>query len=107
MEVRPRKIRNYLTADGREPFESWFSALRDTKGQTVIDVRLHRVALGNFGDHKPVGEGVYELVIDFGPGYRVYFGLDGDDVILLGGGDKSTQSADIQRAKDRWSDYNA
>lgn len=62
---------------------------------------------GNFGDVNSVGGGVHELVIDFGPGYRVYFGEDGDEVILLGGGNKSTQIADITKAKDRWSDYNA
>jgi putative addiction module killer protein len=65
------------------------------------------VSQGNLGDCEPVGEGVSELRIDIGPGYRVYFGEDGDDVILLGGGDKSTQAADIKSAKERWRDYNA
>ena len=70
-------------------------------------MRLNRVAQGNLGDCEPVGDGVYELKIDFGPGYRVYFGEDGDDVILLGGGAKNTQPSDIKKAKRRWSDYNA
>ena len=63
--------------------------------------------LGNYGDCEPVGEGVYELIFDTGPGYRVYFGIDGNEVILLGGGDKSTQVSDIRKAKDCWKDYNA
>ncbi len=62
---------------------------------------------GNLGDWKPVGEGVSELKIDFGPGYRVYFGQDGDEVILLTGGAKGTQSADVAKAKEYWRDYNA
>jgi putative addiction module killer protein len=70
-------------------------------------VRLNRVMEGNFGDCAAVGEGVYELRFKLGPGYRIYFGEDGDQVILLGGGDKGTQERDIRVAKERWSDYNA
>jgi putative addiction module killer protein len=70
--------------------------------------RLKRVELGNLGDHHGVGEGVYELRIDFGPGYRVYFGEDGKRlVVLLIGGTKKTQRRDIETAKRYWSDYNA
>ena len=84
----------------------WLNRLRDLKAQQRIDARLARVALGNFGDCKTVGNGVLELRIDYGPGYRVYFGRDGSEVvILLSGGDKSTQPKDIATAKDYWADY--
>jgi putative addiction module killer protein len=70
-------------------------------------MRLNRVSDGNFGDCKPVGEGVHELRIDTGQGYRIYFGEDGDKVILLGGSTKANQESQIKIAKARWSDYNA
>jgi putative addiction module killer protein len=107
VEGRPRILQNYLTGDEKDPFDSWLTGLRDRKARNIIRVRLNRLIQGNFGDCGPLGGGVHELVIDFGPGYRVYFGEDGDEVILLGGGDKSTQAADIRKAKERWSDYNA
>jgi putative addiction module killer protein len=107
VESRARILKTYESAEGKEFFWIWLNGLRDTIGVSKIKVRLIRVAQGNFGDCGAVGEGVKELRIDFGPGYRVYFGEDGDDVILLGGGDKSTQSADIVKAKERWRDYNA
>jgi putative addiction module killer protein len=107
VETRSRKLKHYLTADGQDPFGTWIKNLRDKQGQGRIRVRLNRVIAGNFGDHRPVGEGVQELVFDFGPGYRIYYGEDGDDVILLEGGDKSNQSADILNARERWRDYNA
>jgi len=70
-------------------------------------LRLNRVMDGNFGDCKAVGEGVHELRIDVGQGYRVYFGEDGDTVVLLGGSRKNDQDVEIQNAKDRWREYNA
>lgn len=77
----------------------WFERLRDRMAKTRILIRIRRVSLGNFGDVKPVGEGVSELRVDYGPGYRVYFLRKGEKlVVLLGGGDKRTQSRDIQRA---------
>ncbi len=106
MEAQPREIRNYLTAEGRSPFEEWLDALRDTRAIDKIEKRLKRVALGNFGDYRSVGEGVYELRIDYCPGYRVYFGqVESTIVLLLCGGDKSTQEQDILRAKEYWRDY--
>jgi putative addiction module killer protein len=106
VEAQPREIRNYLTEDGRSPFEEWLDALRDTRAIDKIEKRLKRVALGNFGDYRSVGEGVYELRIDYGPGYRVYFGQVGSTIVLLlCGGDKSTQEQDILRAKEYWRDY--
>ena len=107
MEAKPRELLNYATADFDEPFQIWIKGLKDAQGRAKIRARLNRVRLGNLGNCKPVGEGVCELKIDFGPGYRVYFGQEEEKVILLTGGDKSTQSADVQRAKEYWRDYNA
>jgi putative addiction module killer protein len=80
-------------------YAAWIDDLQDIKGRARILVRIERLAAGNPGDVKPVGEGVSELRIDFGPGYRVYFTKRGRElVILLAGGDKSTQTADIKTA---------
>lgn len=76
------------------------------RGRAQIEIRLRRVLAGNFGDCKPVGEGVSELRVDVGTGYRIYYGRHGQAlVILLCGGDKSSQQADIKRAKEYWSDW--
>ena len=81
-------------------YASWFSGLRDAVGKSRVLMRIRRIALGNFGDVKPVGDGISELRIDHGPGYRVYLTQQGDTVvILLVGGDKSSQRRDIERAK--------
>jgi putative addiction module killer protein len=106
VEAQPREIQNYLTADERSPFEDWLDSLRDMKAISKINNRLRRVKLGNFGDYRSVGEGVCELRIDYGPGYRVYFGQIGTTIILLlCGGDKSTQAQDIRKAHEYWRDY--
>lgn len=103
---RERDIKEYLTADGKSPFAEWLQRLRDHQVRAVIRKRINRIRQGNFGDSKSVGDGVFELRIDFGPGFRVYFGQDGDTiVVLLCGGDKGTQDADIKRAKEYWKDY--
>ncbi|MBI5634333.1 MAG: type II toxin-antitoxin system RelE/ParE family toxin [Nitrospirae bacterium] len=82
-----------------ETYVKWFHTLRDRQARARINVRIRRLSLGNFGDVKPVGEGVSELRIDYGPGYRVYFLRWGQElVILLAGGDKRTQKADITAA---------
>ncbi len=82
-----------------DTYKKWFNALKDKRAKARIDIRIRRVSLGNFGDVEPVGNGVSELKIDYGAGYRVYFLKHGDIlVILLCGGDKSTQSKDIQKA---------
>jgi len=106
MEVQPKEIRRYITADGRIPFLEWYYSLRDSKAKFKIDSRLERVELGNFGDYAGVGEGVFELWFNYGPGYRVYFGQIGSTIVLLlCGGNKSTQEQDIPRAKEYWADY--
>lgn len=106
MEAQPREIQNYLTREGRSPFQEWLNSLRDMKARVRIEKRLERVSLGNLGDYRSLGEGVYELKIDYGPGYRIYFGQRGSTIVLLlCGGDKSTQEQDILRAKEYWRDY--
>lgn len=107
MEPRPRILRYYRTADEVEPFKRWIRKLKDAKGRAIIQVRLDRVEEGLLGDCGSVGDGVLELKIDFGPGYRVYFGEDDDLIVLLWGGDKDSQGPDIRRAKEYWRDYNA
>ncbi len=82
-----------------EVYDEWFDSLKDTKGKARINARLRRVELGNFGDTEPVGENVSELRFFFGSGYRIYFMQHGNEIIvLLAGGDKSTQSKDINKA---------
>ena len=105
MNILPRTVRNYSTLEGKIPFEDWLLALKDRKARAMIRNRMNRVRLGNMGDTESVGEGVFELRIHFGPGYRVYFGeLDQVIVILLCGGTKRTQRRDIERAKIYWRD---
>jgi putative addiction module killer protein len=86
-----------------EEFDEWLNGLKDLNGKARIVVRIARAQQGNFGDCEPVGEGVSEMRIDVGPGYRVYFAQEGRVVyLLLCGGDKSTQKADIRHAKALW-----
>lgn len=100
------EIRRYRTATSKEPFTEWLSSLRDRQAQARILVRLERLELGNFGDCKFLRDGVSELRVDWGPGYRVYFGRDGQTVVvLLCGGDKRKQDADIRKAVDLWQEY--
>lgn len=100
------EIAHYLTADGHDPVQEWMDDLRDMRSRVAILRRIERVKLGNFGDHKFCQNGVWELRIDVGPGYRVYYAQAGQTlVLLLCGGDKRTQSADISRAADYWQDW--
>lgn len=99
------ELRYYLSSDGESPFEIWFSAL-DASAAAKVSVALARVEQGNLSNVKSVGEGVLEYRIDWGPGYRVYFGREGDVVvILLTGGAKQRQQRDIETAKQFWADY--
>jgi putative addiction module killer protein len=99
------KVLEYLTADGVSPFSKWCAAL-DVQTRVRIDIVVRRFYGGNLGDHKCVGAGVFETRIHAGPGFRVYYGRDGDElVLLLAGGSKKTQPKDVEAARDRWKDY--
>ena len=103
MEITPRDVRNYVTPDGREPYEEWVNSYRNRKTRAIIRERINRLHLGNFGDYKRLTTDLYELRIHYGPGYRVYLGVvDRVIVILLCGGSKKTQRRDIQKAKEYW-----
>jgi putative addiction module killer protein len=96
----------YQQEDGREPYTEWFRGLRDETAKVRIAARLRQIESGNLGDSKPVGEGVTELRIHVGAGYRVYCGRKGQRwVILLCGGNKSSQTKDIARAKALWTEW--
>ena len=96
---------NYKTSEGREPFQHWFGDL-DVHAAAKVTTALKRMAAGNLSEVKPVGSGVLERRIDWGPGYRVYFGRDGSRlVILLAGGTKQRQQQDIAVAQARWADF--
>jgi putative addiction module killer protein len=100
------EIRHYLEHDGRDPFAEWRHRLRDTSARIAIDRRIMRLELGNHGDHKSVGDGVWELRVDAGPGYRIYYAQAGAKVVLLlCGGDKRKQATDIKRAVAYWRDW--
>lgn len=100
------EVLRYQRVDGREPFTEWLLGLRDKAAQARIRVRLRQLQAGNFGDSEPVGEGVIELRIHVGAGYRVYCGRHGKFIVLLlCGGDKGSQPADIKRAKELWSEW--
>ena len=99
------KIVRYVTADGEDRFDAWLR-LQSAEIRARVQTRLDRVELGNFGDHRGVGQGVFELRVDRGPGYRIYYGRDGDDlVILLAGGTKKRQTRDIETAHTLWKAY--
>lgn len=103
-----KKICRYVRPSGRVPFDEWIQSL-SLKDQARVDAYINRVALGAVKRNiKPLGGGVFEIKIDVGPGYRVYFGEEGRKLILLlSGGDKSTQTSDVQKSKEYWRDYNA
>lgn len=100
------EIRKFRRSDGIIPFDRWIARLRDERARTRVLIQLDRLRLGLEGDWKPVGEGVSEMRIFVGKGYRVYFGREGKTVvILLCGGDKSTQGRDVELAKSYWREY--
>ena len=102
-----KRVVEYLEQDGSSPFAKWFSRLDPVAGAKVTTA-LYRMEQGNLSNVKPVGQGVAEYRIDFGPGYRIYLGQDGPVlIILLGGGTKKGQNADIQLARQRWREYKA
>ena len=106
MNIHERRIELFVAANGKAPFEEWMRTLRDKGNKARIFSRIDRLRLGNFGDCKAVGEGVFELRIHVGPGFRLYFGMVGAEVVLLlCGGDKSSQPRDIANAIHYWKEY--
>lgn len=100
MEPVQKSIVIYSDAKGREPLSDWLESLKNKKARAAVMVRIGRMAHGNFGDHASVGDGVHELRIHLGPGYRVYFGTgDEGNVILICGGNKRSQRRDVEKAK--------
>lgn len=105
MEANPRQVDVYIESNDSAPFDDWMAAMRDQKGKVAIERRIARLETGLLGDYDDVGEGVIELIVDVGPGYRVYCADDGKSVLLLCAGPKKTQQADIKRAKRFWQSY--
>ena len=104
--VREKEVVFYQDATGNEPFNDWINGLRDAKTRRRILQRVYRLQSGSYGDHKSLKDGVFELRLHFGSGYRVYFAEEGERiVVLLCGGDKSTQERDIEKAKTYWKEY--
>ncbi|AMO92904.1 hypothetical protein CFter6_0173 [Collimonas fungivorans] len=100
------RIRHYLDPDNKDIYVSWLSRLPDIKARIAIDRRINRIELGNFGDHKFCRDGVWELRVDVGAGYRVYYAMAGREIVLLPcGGAKQTQEADIGQACRYWRDW--
>ena len=101
------KVSDYLTDDGHDPFKDWLANLADRQARARVVVRIQRMAAGNFGDCKPIAGGVWELRIDYGLGYRVYYARTGAKLILiLIGGDKRKQQAEIETALEYWKNWN-
>lgn len=106
MNPDEHRIELFVAANGKVPFEDWMRGLRDKKSKARIFSRIDRLRMGNFGDCRPVGGGVSELRIHFGPGFRVYFSTVGAKVVLLlCGGDKRSQDRDIVNAIRYWKEY--
>lgn len=101
-------IQEYMTSEGRVPFREWLENLRDRAARARIRIRLDRMRLGNPGDCRSLNNGIYELRVAYGPGYRIYFAwLNRTVVLLLAGGDKNSQHVDIDRATTYWNDFRA
>ena len=99
------EVKEYVDAQGRSPFGRWFDDL-DDRAAAKVGTAIARFQSGNLSDFKSVGGGVLERRIHFGPGYRIYFAMDGDQlIVLLGGGTKDSQQSDIQNAQGYWKDY--
>lgn len=106
MDITERIVKEFITKNGKNPFRNWVDNLKNIQIQAKIDIRIARLRLGNFGDTKPVGQGVHELRVHFGPGYRIYFGIENEKIILLlCGGEKKSQKKDIQKAIAYWKEH--
>jgi putative addiction module killer protein len=105
-EAVPRKVETYVTRDGEDVFQEWLDGVADQRAKALIDKTIAKVRLGNLGQHKSVDEGVEEIVLDYGPGYRIYFGEHGATlVILLCGSTKQRQDEAIRDATRYWKDW--
>ncbi|MBL0941920.1 MAG: type II toxin-antitoxin system RelE/ParE family toxin [Alphaproteobacteria bacterium] len=98
-------IEIYQNSEGKKPFIEWMNSLKDTTARAKINVRLARIRLGNLGDYKSLGEGIFELRVNEGPGYRIYFTQNAEKKIILLGGSKKTQPKEIVKARDYLEDY--
>jgi putative addiction module killer protein len=105
MEGREREVLDYKTALGALPFKEWRGRISDDATRIAIDVRIARFRGGNFGNSRSLGGGLFENKIDFGPGYRIYYATDGNKILLLCAGDKSSQDIDLKRAEKYLEDY--
>lgn len=105
-ETTQKEIEFYITSEGKIPFNEWFESLKDKRGREEVARRLNRALQGNFGDHKILSEGLYEMRFTYGPAYRIYYTeKDKRIIVLLCAGDKSSQPEDIKRAKQYLEDY--
>lgn len=104
-EARARTVDVYGAPDGTFPFDDYLGSLKDQKAKVLIEKRIAKVRLGLLGECEPVGDGVIELKIDHGPGYRIYCADNGREVLLLLAGTKARQQADIDTAKNYWAEY--
>ena len=108
MKVHARNVEVYVSESGTVPFDEWMNGLRDPIGRAAIDSRIGRLRLGSLGaNFRDIGEGLIELKIDVGPGYRIYLADNGANSLILLAGKKKTQSRDIKAAKGYWADYKA
>ena len=106
MEIKQRVVDYCRTPAGKAPAQQWLSAIKDKHNQAILYKRIRQAGLGQFGKTRNVGDGVWELKIDYGPGYRVYYGIHGDELILiLMAGSKRTQTADIKKARTYWIEW--
>jgi putative addiction module killer protein len=104
--VSAQKAFEYVAGNGRNPFSQWLLNLNDRKARAIILRRINQAEEGNFGAYRALGDELFELKVQFGPGYRIYFGLDENIlIILLCGGDKGSQKRDISHAREYWDDY--
>lgn len=106
MDAKLRDILYYTTTSGKQPVRKWLENIKDSMTQAILYKRIRQAGMGNFGNTRSVGGGVNEFKIDFGQGYRIYFGLHKDKmIVLLVGGTKRTQQADVETAKDYWNHW--
>lgn len=106
MQIKQREIQYYETPNGKLPAKEWLSSLKDGLSQAILYKRIRQAGLGQFGKIRNIGDGISELKIDYGPGFRIYYGIHEDKLILiLMGGSKRTQESDIKKAKAYWTEW--